>query len=74
MNSAFLLLSVSGVGVLLFISAAVFIISRRYRNTKGLALVKNSRLCHFMLLRVVAISVLLFYVSLSVIKGDIPEE
>lgn len=74
MNSAFLLLSVSGVGVLLFISAAVFIISRRYRNTKGLALVKNSRLCHFMLLRVVAISVLLFYVSLSVIQGDIPEE
>lgn len=29
-NSAFLLLSVSGVGILLLISAAVFIISRRY--------------------------------------------
>uniref|UniRef100_A0A673ACZ7 receptor protein-tyrosine kinase n=1 Tax=Sphaeramia orbicularis TaxID=375764 RepID=A0A673ACZ7_9TELE len=32
-NSAFLLLSVSGVGILLLISAAVFIISRRYTHT-----------------------------------------
>uniref|UniRef100_A0A3Q2PYJ3 receptor protein-tyrosine kinase n=1 Tax=Fundulus heteroclitus TaxID=8078 RepID=A0A3Q2PYJ3_FUNHE len=31
-NSAFLLLSVSGVGILLLISAAVFIISRRYAD------------------------------------------
>uniref|UniRef100_A0A3P8TU52 receptor protein-tyrosine kinase n=1 Tax=Amphiprion percula TaxID=161767 RepID=A0A3P8TU52_AMPPE len=31
-NSAFLLLSVSGVGILLLISAAVFIISRRYTH------------------------------------------
>uniref|UniRef100_A0A3B4ZIF9 receptor protein-tyrosine kinase n=1 Tax=Stegastes partitus TaxID=144197 RepID=A0A3B4ZIF9_9TELE len=33
-NSAFLLLSISGVGILLLISAAVFIISRRYTHTQ----------------------------------------
>uniref|UniRef100_A0A3Q3KP55 receptor protein-tyrosine kinase n=1 Tax=Monopterus albus TaxID=43700 RepID=A0A3Q3KP55_MONAL len=33
-NSAFMLLSVSGVGILLLISAAIFIISRRYTYTQ----------------------------------------
>lgn len=45
-NSAFLLLSVSGVGILLLISAAVFIISRRYTHSRTRTHTHTSRLVY----------------------------